>query len=77
MLPFIIAGVIVVIYFAWQQYKSYQESRIDAERFNDSPRKITLKDLREYDGVRKPIIFVAVKGTIFDVTDSGKGPLLV
>ncbi|KAK9370443.1 cytochrome b5-like heme/steroid binding domain-containing protein [Lipomyces kononenkoae] len=32
----------------------------------------TLMELRQYDGVQNPLIYVAVKGTVFDVTKNSK-----
>ncbi|KAK9388380.1 cytochrome b5-like heme/steroid binding domain-containing protein [Lipomyces mesembrius] len=32
----------------------------------------TLAELRQYDGVQNPSIYVAVKGTVFDVTKNSK-----
>jgi hypothetical protein len=44
---------------------------------NDPDKEFTLDELAQYDGVKNPKVYLAVKGIILDVSKSGRRHLFI
>lgn len=68
-----VSGAVVLLFLLMHKRKS--EVRIDrpADRIF-KPRPFTAEELREYDGSRNELIFVGVKGIIYNVAKEWYGP---
>ena len=69
-------GVILLAFSLWCRYYTLSRKSINEElpKAIFIPRPFTKEELAQYDGVSNPLIFVGVKGIIYNVAKEWYGP---
>lgn len=68
-----VIGVFAVMTLSLYRRKNEHRAALPAEKIF-IPRPFTAEELRDYDGTRNPLIFVGVKGVVYNVAKEWYGP---
>lgn len=68
-----VVGVLAIMTFSLYRRKHEHRVELPAARIF-IPRPYTAEELRKYDGIQNPLIFVCVKGIVYNVAKEWYGP---